>query len=220
MAAMLAGVEAGYGLELDVQMSADGEAMVFHDHTLDRLTERTGPVDALDAAALGGLALAGTDETIPTLAAVLEAVAGRASVLVEVKDRSLRYEPTDGRLEDRVAEVAAAHPDVAVMSFNPHSVARMHEAAPALPRGLTAYDFRHPSEDHLTEARRTALAGMADFDAVGASFVSYGAHCLSGAAPLRSRGVPVYCWTVRSAAQAEAVAPLCDQITFEGFSPP
>ena len=71
LAAVRAAVDVGYGIEIDVQMSADGHAMVFHDDTLDRLTAKAGPIVAHTAEALGRIMLSGSDQTIPTLAQVL-----------------------------------------------------------------------------------------------------------------------------------------------------
>src|SRR6185503_573372 len=67
-AAFEAAIAAGHGIELDVQASADGEAMVFHDYELERLTEGNGALRTLGAAELGRIRLRGSDETIPTLA--------------------------------------------------------------------------------------------------------------------------------------------------------
>src|SRR5690554_1039793 len=87
LAALRAAIAAGYGVELDLQPSSDGVAMVFHDAALDRMTGRKGRVDGLTAKELGTLRLAGTGETIPTLRAFLDEVAGRVPVLVEIKSQ-------------------------------------------------------------------------------------------------------------------------------------
>src|SRR5687767_9619375 len=63
--AIAAAVERGYGIELDVQLSGDGEAMVFHDYELDRLTAAQGPVAARSAAELQAIRLKACDEAIP-----------------------------------------------------------------------------------------------------------------------------------------------------------
>src|ERR1700751_3310329 len=71
LAAFEAACEAGYGIELDVQLSSDGEAMVFHDSKLERLTGREGRVRDHTAADLAAMKLPGGEETIPTLADTL-----------------------------------------------------------------------------------------------------------------------------------------------------
>ena len=107
-AAVSAAVEAGYGIEIDLQLSADGEAMVFHDDELFRLTGESGPVRDRTAAALGAIELEGGGETIPTLAEILALVAGRAPLLIEAKDQSLTLTEVEGRLERRAAALLAA----------------------------------------------------------------------------------------------------------------
>ncbi|WP_229738101.1 glycerophosphodiester phosphodiesterase family protein [Sinisalibacter lacisalsi] len=222
-AAVGAAVDAGYGIEIDVQPSADGVAMVFHDDTLDRLTAETGPIRARTAADLGGIALLGGDEGIPTLAEVLALVAGRVPLLVEIKDQDGAFGPKVGALEAAVAsDLAGYDGPVAVMSFNPHSMAAMAEAAPKVPRGLTTMSWEIEEARAIPEQRRAQLAAIADFDRVGASFISH--HWRDLTAPpvseLKARGVPLLCWTIRSAEQETQARELADNITFEGYRAP
>lgn len=223
LAAFDAAIAGGYAIELDVQASAGGEAMVFHDYDLERLAEATGRVDARRAADLRAIPLRGGG-TIPDLATVLARIDGRANALIEIKDQTGAFGETEGALERRVCDVvrASGHAGAcAVMSFNPHSVLAVKDAAPEIMRGLVSYDFEHPHDAHVDAAHRRALAAMAMADACAVDFVSYGATGLSAApvVALRSRGVPVFSWTIRSAAQAAAARAQCDQITFEGFLP-
>ena len=85
LAAFEAACEAGYGIELDVQLSCDGEAMVFHDADLERMTGQPGRLTDHTAADLGAMRLAGAEETIPTLAETLTMIGHRAMVLIEIK---------------------------------------------------------------------------------------------------------------------------------------
>jgi glycerophosphoryl diester phosphodiesterase len=218
-AAFAAAVAAGYGIECDVQLSADGEAMVFHDATLDRLTGERGPVRACTAADLGRLALTGSTDTIPTLGALLAQVGGRVPLVVEIKDQGGTLDEAGvGPLEARVAAVLAGYTGpVAVMSFNPASVAAMARLAPALPRGLVAGgDYGATPADRLV-----ALRAMTAAEGTGSAFVSVHHRELPSArsAALRAAGLAVLCWTIRSAADAQTVAPHADAITFEGFAP-
>ena len=86
-------------------MSADGEAIVFHDETLDRLTDATGPISALSAAEIAKFASRDLDESPPTFAAFLDAVAGRTPIICELKSRF----DGDWRIADRAAALAAAY---------------------------------------------------------------------------------------------------------------
>lgn len=223
VAAFDAAIAAGYAIELDVQASADGEAMVFHDYELDRLTGETGRFDARGADVLRAISLTGGG-TIPDLETVLSRIDGRANVLIEIKDQSGAFGKTDGTLDRRVCDVVRAsnHPETcAIMSFNPYSVLAAKEYAPEIARGLVSYDFEHPHDAHVDAHHRRMLADLDMFDDCEADFVSYGATGLASrpVVALRERGVPVFCWTIRSAEASEAALALCDQITFEGFLP-
>ena len=106
-AAIKAAIDAGFGIEIDLQLSADGVAMVFHDEHLDRLTNATGPVKHHTAADLAQIKLRDSDEYIPTLAEVLTLIAGRTPLLIELKDQTDTMSDTDGRLES--AKIGRAH---------------------------------------------------------------------------------------------------------------
>lgn len=225
MAAFRAAMERGYGIELDVQPAADGTPLVFHDEDLFRLTGTDGRIAALSVAGAAARRLLGTDQTIPTLAQVLDMVAGRVPVLVEVKDQDGALGPSMGELPMRVAEVvwghaATGHP-VAVMSFNPHAVRRVHEAAPALAVGLTSCAYPAAQWRRVPKTRRTALARLEEFEAVGASFISHDHRDLANPAVARlaAQGVPVLCWTIRSPAEEAAARRIARNITFEGYLP-
>jgi glycerophosphoryl diester phosphodiesterase len=221
-AAVRAAVAGGWGIEIDLQLSADRVPIVFHDAGLARLTAETGPVRERSAEALGAIPLTGSDEGIPTFAEVLGIVGGRVPLLVEIKDQSGIMGPTDGALERAAAEAVRGYDGpLAFMSFNPHAVAAVAEAAPGIPRGLVTCAFRPEDWPGLPPDRCAELAAMGDVPRVGAVFVSHGHRDLSmpRVAELQSRGLPILCWTIRSAAEAAAAMRVADQITFEGFDP-
>ncbi len=222
LAAVRAAVAAGYGIEIDVQPSADGQAMVFHDATLDRMTEAQGPVRDRTAADLGRLTLRESDEPIPTLAQVLAAVDGQVPLVIEIKDQDGALGPDVGALEHSVAHALDGYTGpVAVMSFNPHSVAAMRDAAPDVPRGLTTCAFRAEDWDGVPPDRLRALARLEAVDPTGAAFVSHDARDLAAPriAELKRAGLPILCWTIRSPEQAAQALTVADAITFEGFRP-
>lgn len=222
-AAIRAAIAAGYGIEIDVQPSADGTAMVFHDYHLDRLTEGRGAIRDYRAADLADIRLSGMDEGIPTLDEVLALVAGAAPLLIEVKDQDSALGPDVGQLEQAVAAALTGYDgDVALMSFNPHSVAALAKAAPGRPRGITtcAYDPQHWPK--VPEARRQELRDIPDYGRVGATFISHEATDLERprVLDLKAAGAGILCWTIRSP-EAEAKARrIADNITFEGFAAP
>lgn len=222
MAAFRAAIAAGYGIECDIQAASDGTPVVFHDDDLPRLTGAQGLVRDLDIDALSALRILQTGEAIPTLADLLALVAGRVPLLIEIKDQSLRATRDIGTLSQRVAELVAAYDGpVAVMSFNPHSMAAFHDAAPGIAVGLTTCGYLAGEWKMLDPAQRASLAKIADFDRVGACFVSHDRKDLDNPAlaMLKSRGVPVLTWTIRSAAQEHEARRIADNITFEGYLP-
>ena len=222
MAAFDAAVARGYAIELDVQPSADGVAMAFHDDRLDRLTDATGPVERLTADALSRLTLRGGTAGIPRLAEVLGRVAGRVPLLVEIKDQDGDMGPDVGPLEDAVIAALDGYAGpVAVMSFNPHTVACLQNRAPHLPRGLVTSAFDARTWPDLSPATRDRLAGIPDLRRVGACFVSHEADALDmpRVAEIKAAGLPILCWTVRSPAQEAEARRIADTVTFEGYLP-
>lgn len=220
-AGVAAAIEAGYGIEIDIQMSADGSAMVFHDYALDRLTEATGSIRMRTAAQLRAIRLRGGDEGIPDLPEVLALVAGRVPVLVEIKDQDGGMGPNIGPLETAVAHAVRDYDGpVALMSYNPHSVASLGRLCGHLPRGLVTEGF-DPADWHLPEATCTRLRGIPDYERVGASFISHGKRDLANprVAELKAAGADVLCWTIRSAEEEARARAVAQNITFEGYLP-
>ena len=217
IAAARAAVAAGYGIEADLQLSADGQAVVFHDDVLDWLTPSTGPVRERTAAELAAIPLRGGSEGIPTLAALLEAVGGRTRLLLELKDQDGALGADVGALESAVAETLAAYRGpVALMSFNAASVIALRSAAPRVSRGLVTGPFAREEWPGVSGARLDRLRAMTDLDAAGAAFVSHDRRDLERTAGLR---VPVLCWTVRSPEEEARARRSAHQITFEGYRP-
>lgn len=219
-AAVRAAIEAGYGIEIDLQLSADGQALVFHDYDLRRMTGEPGAIRLRTAAEAGTLALRGGDgETIPTLPEILDLVAGRAPLLIELKDQDGGMGPDIGALDAATAEALAGYDGpVAVMSFNPHSVAELARLAPDVPRGLVTESYG-PTTVPLPTATRDRLREIPDFDRCGAGFISHEVHDLlrDRVQDLRRAGVPVLCWTVRSVETEAFARQYADNITFEGY---
>ncbi|MDT8854571.1 glycerophosphodiester phosphodiesterase family protein [Paracoccaceae bacterium Fryx2] len=220
-AAVRAAVAAGYGIEIDLQLSADGQAMVFHDDLLDRLTTATGPLRAHSAAALAALGLSDAEDGIPTLPEILALVAGRVPLLVEIKDQSGALGPDVGRLEAATAAALQGYAGpVAVMSFNPHSVAEMARLAPHLPRGLTTSAFDPDAWAPLPPRICDTLRQIRDYDRTGASFISHEWHDLARprVADLRAQGAALLCWTITSATDEATARQIAENITFERYA--
>lgn len=221
-AAVRAAMVAGYGIEIDLQLSRDGCAMVFHDYDLDRLTGETGALRLRDAAELRSIVLTGGDEGIPDLAQVLALVAGRVPLVVELKDQHGSLGDVDGALERAVVrDIAGYEGPLALMSFNPHMVARLARLAPNVPRGIVTCAYAPAKWPELSEATRTRLRGIPDYESAGCSFISHQADDLDRprVAELKARGATVLCWTVRSTGAEARAREVADNITFEGYNP-
>lgn len=222
-AAIRAAIRAGYAIEIDIQPSADGVPMVFHDYDLRRLTGVSGRIRGLTAAELGALPLLDADEGIPTLAEVLEIVAGQTPLLIEIKDQDGAMGEGVGDLEAAVArDLAGYEGPVALMSFNPHSVAALAGAAPHLPRGLTTSAYRAEDWPLLPAAVRDRLRDIPDLTRTGSSFISHEAGDLDRplVSTLKGDGIAVLCWTIRSPAAEAAARRVAQNVTFEGYAAP
>ena len=220
-----AAIDKGYTIECDVQRTADGEAVVFHDFALERLTEDgSGRLASLTADQAGRLAMRDTADGILRLADFLALIDSRVPVIVEVKSA---FEE-DMRLADRTAAVVATYPGPLVLkSFDPEIVVHLRDhpalAGRTVPRGIVAEaSYDRPDYAHLPFERRRAMAAFTYFDQVRPDFISFCAADLPSPAPFLCRselGLPVVGWTIRSPDQARDARRWVDQIIFEGFDP-
>ena len=216
LAAFQAACVAGYGVELDIQLSADGEAMVFHDDDLARMTGVPGRLSDRTTAELAELRLKGTDERIPTLAETLALVGRRAMVHEELKTPYGHVGP----LEQRAHEILIDHAGpVCVIGFNPYSHAWFADRFPGVLRGLDSYSYKRAPQ--MTEAQRASFAKLEHVAIARPNFLALGLDMLPSerAAALRAQGLPIVAWTVRDPAQWEAIREGCDNLIFEGFTP-
>lgn len=206
-AAFEAAVAAGHGIELDVQASRDGEAIVFHDYDLERLTGGRGRVRDRTAAELGGIALRGAGETIPTLIDVVHLVDSRVPMLIEVKAPGLAVEPLCASVLRAVRDYPGY---MAVMSFNPEVGRWFWNNGRGISRGLVVTERRR-RQVHGALARRLSLWRARPH------FLAYDIADLPSAfaRAQRRRGLPVLTWTVRGAGQRETARAEADQIIYE-----
>lgn len=222
-AAIRAAIEAGYGIEIDLQLSRDGQAMVFHDEALDRLTMESGPLNQRSALELSHIPLRGGRETIPSLTEILKLVAGQVPLLIELKDQQGELGPTDGKLEAATAAALAGYKGpVALMSFNPNSVLIMARLCPGIPRGLTTSAYDPAEWAPLPPATCDRLRMIPDYDHVSACFISHDAHDLNRArvTELRQQGAAILCWTITSSIEEAEAREFADNITFEQYLAP
>ena len=191
--AFRAAIAAGLGIECDIQQSADGEPMVFHDWDLDRLTGQKGPVAGRTVAELTGIALAGPGEPIPTLRDLLDQVAGRVPLLIELKSKAER--PIAPLCRAVARDLEGYRGPCAAMSFDPRVGDWFARHTPHVIRGLVVSEANART---LTGAVRRQLALWRSQP----DFLAYDVRDLPSrfAAGQRARGLPVLTWTVSTPA--------------------
>jgi glycerophosphoryl diester phosphodiesterase len=215
-----AAVDGNFSIECDIQLSADGEAMVHHDDALGRLTEGSGALLGLTAAQLQAVRFKDTSERMMTLGDLCALVQGRVPLVIEVKS----HFDGDRKLVARMAQVLGSYRGPAVgMSFDPDQVLALRELMPQLPRGIIA-ERRYDAADwpQATPAQRRGMLHLRHAFRTRPHFVAYWVNELPAAAPWIARhvfGLPLLTWTVRTPEQRQRAARYADQMIFEGFRP-
>jgi glycerophosphoryl diester phosphodiesterase len=218
--AFKAAIAANYAIETDVQLTADGEAMVHHDFALGRLTLGSRQLAAMTAAGLKDVPFTATSDRMITLAELCELVAGRVPLLVEIKTRFDGAHP----LVARAAQVLATYKGpVAIQSFDPEALVALREIAPKLPRGIVAeHHLDDPEYGALTASQKRSLAFLLHVPRSRPQFVAYSVNDLPSPGPFVARyllRLPLLCWTVRTPEQRARAGRMADQMIFEGFRP-
>jgi glycerophosphoryl diester phosphodiesterase len=215
-----AAIGGNFAIECDIQLTADGEAMVHHDDELGRLTEGSGALLKKTAAELKAVPFKGTSERMMTLADLCTLVTGRVPLVIEVKS----HFDGDRKLVTRMAEVLSSYTGPAVgMSIDPDQVIALREMIPNRPRGIVA-ERRYNAEDwpEASAAQRREMTHLRHFFRTRPDFVAYWVNELPSPAPWIARhvfGCPLLTWTVRTADQRQRAARHADQMIFEGFRP-
>lgn len=210
--AVSAAVAAGYGVEVDLQRSRDGEAMVHHDDALGRLVDGREALRSLDAADLKARPFPATADRMLTLGELVDLVGGRAPLLIELKSR---FDGDDTLARRAAAVLAGTTGPIALMSFDPALMIAVKTLAPGLVRGLVG-ERRFAGPGPLD--RRAGM--LVDSLRVDPGFLAWRLHDLGTWPPriARTLGRPVLSWTIRSEAdRMEALRRGADQVIFEGF---
>jgi glycerophosphoryl diester phosphodiesterase len=218
--AFAAAAAARYAIECDLQITADGEAMVHHDDALGRLTDGSGRLDQMTSADLKRVAFKASADRMISVGELCDLVGGRVTLVIELKSGR----PGDQRLAARAAAVLAGYGGpVGVMSFDPTQIAALAASGPGLTRGIVAESWSGHlvAGDALARGRR-ALAYGRDVLRAKPQFLAYSVKDLPAALPLAARnicGMPLLTWTVRSQDDRRRAARFADQMIFEGFRP-
>lgn len=211
----------GFSIECDVQLTGDGDAVVFHDFDLDRLTGEKGRVDERTVADLTKIAISGSaSDKIPSLKGFLDNLAGRVPLVIEIKSEF----DGDMRLTRRVCDIVKDYKGPFVLkSFDPKIVAEVRKIAPDVTRGIVA-QLRYDAKDEafMSPELKHELANLLHFAESQPQFLSWRVHDLRSAPPYLCRvlgHLPVMTWTVRTPEERAMAAQGADQMIFEGFVP-
>jgi glycerophosphoryl diester phosphodiesterase len=218
--AFQAAIAGNFSIELDVQLTADGEAMVHHDDVLGRLNEGSQKLAQLTAAQLKQVPFKDTADRMITLGELCDLTAGRVALVIEIKS----HFDGDTKLVARVAEVLKSYAGPAVaMSFDPDQVMALKEVAPNVVRGIVAQ--RNYDDDYWTKRtkeQRDSMLYLRHGFRTEPHFVAFWVDQLPAPAPWIARnifGCPLLAWTVRTPAQRQRAVQYADQMIFEGFVP-
>jgi glycerophosphoryl diester phosphodiesterase len=217
--AFAAAIASNYAIECDLQVTADGEAMVYHDDTLGRLTAGEGRLDAMSAAQLKQVPFRATTDRMLTLGELCDLVDGRVALIIELKSRF----DGDMRLAIRAADIVSRYRGrAALMSFDPAPIAEIRRLAPTLPRGIVAERRRRGAHDQFSGRFRGGMAYARHALASRPQFVAYSVSDLPSIVPWLARRVlrlPLLAWTVRTEVDRARAARYADQMIFEGIRP-
>jgi glycerophosphoryl diester phosphodiesterase len=218
--AFRAAIDGSFSIETDVQISADGEAVVHHDFALGRLTLGSRLLAAMTAAGLREVPFKDTADRIMTLGELCDLVAGRVPLVIELKSRF----DGDLRLATRAAEVLKNYAGpVALMSFDSEPIAALRTIAPGLPRGIVAERHYKDSDWYeLSASRKRELALLLHAPRTRLHFVAYHVKDLPSPGPWIARnvfGLPLLAWTVCTEEDRRRARTWANQMIFEGFRP-
>jgi glycerophosphoryl diester phosphodiesterase len=209
-------VTGNYAIECDLQISAEGEAVVFHDETLDRLTEATGLVKSHKVKQLQDITIKNSADRIQTLAELLQQVDAKVPLVIELKS----HWDGDVALALRALQVLQNYKGhYSLMSFDQDLVATVAEHSPSTIRGITADRTTDPEYDPLPLERRLDMQQFRHIDKTKPHFVSFYFRDLPYAPvqKLRDAGLAIVTWTIRSKEEEALALMHSDQVTFEGY---
>ena len=213
-----AAIGQGFSIECDIQVTADEQAVVFHDDDVDRVLGGTGKVKHFTVRELKAMAFKHGKDRVQTLAELLEQVGGRSTLIIEIKS----LWDDNYILTDHAVHVLSSYQSpFALMSFDPNLIARVAATAPSIVRGITADRVIDPYYNTLPVAKRLAMQTYSHLPQTRPHFVSFDFTQLpfQPITEFRDSGHPIITWTIRSEEQEATARRWCDQITFENFNP-
>lgn len=218
MSAFRAAKEHGFGIELDVRLSKDGELVVYHDDDLTRVAGREGKVKDYTVSELTEMPLLGTSDCIPTLREVLELIDGSVPLLVELKCLT-----SESGVAEKFVEVIEGYKgDFVVESFNPLELRKLKKLRPDILRGILSAEYTKDEKNKgkilMVLAEKLMLNFLMRPDFISYDHCGYKVHNLQ--LIRRSFGTPLMAWTVKSQEEEEqAISHGFDTVIFEGYIP-
>lgn len=169
MAAFRAALDAGYGVELDVHLLADGNLAVIHDSLLNRTTGQAGRIEDLRTEDLKNYSLEGTQETIPEFSQVLDLFGGKAPLIIELKAEGGNY----AQLAETTCRMLDGYDGLYCMeSFDPRCIQWLRKNRPDIIRGQLAMNFYRVKND-LPDWQKFALTHLLMNFLTQPDFVAY-----------------------------------------------
>lgn len=209
-------IEKNYAIEFDVYLLDDGSVAVFHDLELNRMTGKNGYISLLTKEDLKQYKLLKTEETIPTLEEVLEAVRGQVPILVELKSSSLK----NHKLEEAAYNILKNYDgEYAIQSFNPYNLEWFKINAPKVPRGIIGTYWKQPIYGRPKSVIiRMATKRLWLYKKGMPNFISYDFRDLPNHFVSKHK-VPILAWGIKSQQDYLSIVKHADNIIFEGFEP-
>jgi glycerophosphoryl diester phosphodiesterase len=216
--AFTAALKHNYAIECDLQLTSDGEAVVFHDDNVDRVLDGKGPVKDFTAKQIRQMSFKTGADTVQTFAELLEQVAGEQTLVVELKSHWNHENTLTHRALDLLRDYDGPF---ALMSFDPDMIACVAERSPTTVRGITADRVTEPYYNSLSLARRLEMRSFSHLPRTRPHFVSFDFRGLPFApvSEIREAGHPVISWTIGSESEATKALRYTDQVTFQNYHP-
>jgi glycerophosphoryl diester phosphodiesterase len=213
LSAFQAAHDHGHGFELDILLSKDGKAMVFHDVSLERLTGQTGQIQDFTAEQLTQFTLTGSSDTIPTLKELLTVTDQNTPILIEIKGDQGQSDQIAKAVYDDIRDYSGP---VAIMSFYPDIIRWFQKHAPHVLRGLVATplnDGEMPKAFFALASQKSLIVSLT------VNFIAYDIKALPNAVTeyCRAENIPVLTWTVRTENLRRKAAQHTDNCIYENL---
>lgn len=207
-------VDNGFGIEFDVQMTADGQLVVFHDDDMERMTGLKGDIRKTDFATVSQLTLLDTDIKIPTFDQFLNLVDGKVPLVIEIKTHD-NIGGVEQKVLDRLRQYKGKF---CIESFNPFIVRWFKVHAPDIIRGQLAESFE---DTPLPRFHKWLLKNLKFCKWNGSQFIAYDVRIVDKVKAVKKwrKKVPVIVWTVKSQEQHDQYRKYYDNMIFDSFVP-